>query len=726
MLGGRVGGRGTRREATATGGGIGRSLRAGIGLWLVALLTGCGPEPAGLDLPGIRERGSLRLLRMLEPEASHLPRRGWPPDLERQHAAAFAAELGLEVEWVEVSRWEQLFPALLEGRGDLVADNVTVTPERSERLAFSAPYAVVREQVVARPEDAEEISGPEDLIGRQVAVRASSAYRDTLERLREEHGGIGIAIVPEEESVDETLEGVATGAHDLALADGNLVAQVLAYRDDLAVAFELERDVVIAWAMRPDAPKLRRAVDAYLTRVGTAQPSAGLHTDDLEGLRRRGSLRVLTRNNAATYYVQRGQLMGFEFELAREFARRQGLRLEMVVPPSRADLFTWLRDGRGDLVAAGVTATPERAEREGVVFSRPYQRVREVVVARADDPVASPQALEGRRFAVRPGSHYRRTLEKLRTEGIALEIELVPEELETEEIVAGVGEGRYELTLADEHLAAIETAWREDVRIAFPLEAEVAHGWALRPSNPQLRRAVDAFFGEEYRGTFMNVLVARYFEREERIREHAEARPQRAGRLTPWDEILRRVAGELGFDWRLIAAQMMQESRLDPEARSAAGARGLMQVLPRTAASLGIENLDDPARNIEAGVRYLAWTRDRFEDSLSSDVRRWFALAAYNVGWGHVFDARRLARRQGLDPDRWFDHVEKALLSKRRAAVADGTRFGWCRCEEPVRYVRSIRSRYRAYVQMLAAASHPLPSALAIRLDRALPNRGEP
>lgn len=687
-----------------------------LALLLAALPLACGPEASGPDLPEIRERGTLRLLRVAEPEAEHLPRRGWPPDRERAHATAFAHELGLDVEWVTVERWKELLPALREGRGDLVADNVTVTEARRERVAFSAPYALVREQVVARAGDGKAIEGPEDLAGRSVAARRSSSYWATLERLREEHGDLELVPVPPEQSVDETLHRVAVGDYDLTLADSNLVAQVLAYRDDLEVALSLDRNVVIAWALRPGATELRRAVDAYLERMGNGRPEEASHTQDLPGIRKRGTLRVLTRNNASTYYVSRGQLVGFEYEIAAEFARRNDLRVEMVVPPSRADLFEWLRQGRGDVVAAGITATPERADRESVVFSRPYHEVREVVVARAGERgLDSIEDLEGRTLAVRPGSHYWTTLTHLRDEeGVGLELRAAPEELETEEIIARVAEGEYDLTLADSHILAIELAWRDDVRGAFPVGDPVRHGWAMRPGNPELRSAVDAFFREEYRGTFMNVLVRRYFESEKRIRGEVARRPAREGALTPWDDVLRRVGDRYGYDWRLLAAQMHQESRFDPKARSNAGAVGLMQILPRTAAELGVEDPDaltEPETNIEAGARYLAWTRDRIESSVPGPERRWLALAAYNVGWGHVSDARRLAGRRGLDPARWFGNVEEAMLLKRRPSIAEHTRFGYCRCGEPVHYVRAIRDRYRAYLQAVAAGGPAAPSS---------------
>jgi membrane-bound lytic murein transglycosylase F len=165
---------------------------------------------------------------------------------------------------------------------------------------------------------------------------------------------------------------------------------------------------------------------------------------------------------------------------------------------------------------------------------------------------------------------------------------------------------------------------------------------------------------------------------------------------------VRKHADAYGFDWRLIAAMMQQESRFDPKAVSFAGARGLLQVMPRTAAEFGGGDLADPEEGILTGLRYLAWLRTRFDETLPATERNWFMLAAYNAGQGHVIDARALARQHGLDPNRWFGHVEQAMLLKRRRDVAAATRFGYCRCDEPVRYVRAVRDRYRAYVEVAA------------------------
>ena len=145
---------------------------------------------------------------------------------------------------------------------------------------------------------------------------------------------------------------------------------------------------------------------------------------------------------------------------------------------------------------------------------------------------------------------------------------------------------------------------------------------------------------------------------------------------------------------------MYQESRFNPKAKSWVGAQGLMQVMPRTAKELGITNLTDPESGIKAGIKYLQWVRNRFEPELDVKDRMWFTLAAYNAGQGHVKDARRLAKQQGLNPNRWFDNVEKAILLLSKRKYASKARHGYVRGTEPVNYVREIRQRYQAYLEM--------------------------
>jgi membrane-bound lytic murein transglycosylase F len=157
------------------------------------------------------------------------------------------------------------------------------------------------------------------------------------------------------------------------------------------------------------------------------------------------------------------------------------------------------------------------------------------------------------------------------------------------------------------------------------------------------------------------------------------------------------------LDWRLITAQMYQESRFDPNAKSWVGAKGLMQVMPRTAQELKIKNVVDPDQGILAGVKLMARYSAYFNNpDIKAKDRIRFALASYNCGPGHVFDARQLAQDMGLDRNKWFQNVEKAMLLLSKREVAKKVRYGYCRCEEPVKYVSEIQSRYDTYVKVVS------------------------
>jgi membrane-bound lytic murein transglycosylase F len=290
----------------------------------------------------------------------------------------------------------------------------------------------------------------------------------------------------------------------------------------------------------------------------------------------------------------------------------------------------------------------------------------------------------------------------VRDAGIPIILQAAPEHLETEELVALVAHNIYPLTVADSHILDIELTWRDDVKAAFPIGDPVPLSWAVRDSNPDLLAAVNAFLDKEYRGLTYNVLRGKYFENPKKIRQHVKYR-SKDGALSPYDDLVKRYSEEYGFDWRLIVALVNQESGFDPRARSFAGAVGLLQVLPRTGRDMGVTNLLDPESNIRAGLSYLSWVRERFDEDLPVRDRMWFTLAAYNVGAGHVRDARRVATEIGLNPDRWFDNVERAMLLLSRPEYARRAQHGYCRGREPVEYVREIQSRYEAYLGTLAS-----------------------
>lgn len=650
------------------------------------------------DLDALKKRHKLRVLLPQQTEAAYLPRSGFPLDVEREAAEELAGTLGLDPVFVYVEKRGDLLPWLLEGKGDIVAANLTVTDERKKQVAFTVPLARVHEQVVVRKDD--PIKSPADLAGRKVIVRRSSSFWGTIEALQKKYPTIELVPAPDHLDTEQIIHGVAKGEYDVTVSDNNLIEAVLSYRQDVKVAFDVSDDRPIAWALRPESTQLKAAADKYLNEAQLARRKQRLYAEDLPGLKKRKTLRVITRNSAATYFLHKGELLGFEFELARKFAESQGLRLQIVVPPTRDDLFKWLRDGRGDIVAAALTVTEKRGQDPSIAWSRPYSYASELVVTRTGDKIESIEDLAGRKIVVRKSSSYWETLEKLKAGGAKFELEAAPEDMETEEIIGKVAAGEYDVTVADSDIVDIELTYRTDVESAFPLGEPVARGWAMRAADAELKKAVDAFIKKEYRGLFYNLTYQKYFKNERNIRAQSTDRADKGGTLSPYDDIVQTYAQQYGFDWRLIVSQMYQESRFDPEATSWVGAKGLMQVMPRTAKELGFDDIVAPEPGIHAGIKYMNWVRDRFEPDLGVRDRAWFALAAYNAGYGHVLDARRLAEQKGWDPDRWFDNTERAMLLLSRPEYARHARYGYCRGVEPVKYVKEIRDRYDAYVRV--------------------------
>lgn len=659
------------------------------------------------DLPALKARGQLRILiPLFSDDANYLPRQGFPLHYEANLLERFTKNIGLEPKWIFVDKFDELIPLLLAGKGDLIAANLTVTKSRKEKIAFTVPITIVREQLIAKSGDAIKKIG--ELKNRIIAVQKSTSYWQTVQELKKRMPQLQIQVVKEGIAVEAIMNDVANERYELTVADSNLATAVLAYNKNLNVAFDLTDDRAIAWGLRPDAKQLKRELDRFVVAERLGKQQKDIYRADFTEIKKRKVLRVLTRNNAATYFLWRGELLGFEYELIQAFAKKHGLRVKMVVPPSRDELLPWLLDGKGDIIAASLTVTQSRKDR-GIVFSRKTNKVSEYLVARSNDnSIKSIQDLVGRKIFVRRSSSYWQTIRNLINAGIDIRLREAPESMETEEIIAKVAAGEYDLSVADSHILDIELTWRDDVKAALSLGEPVLHGWAMRNSDKILHAEVNSFLKKEYRGLFYNILQQKYFKTPHKIKRRLEQRIDKStgGDLSPYDRLVKKYANKHDFDWRLIVSQMYQESRFDPKAKSWVGALGLMQVMPRTAREMSISNLVKPENGLRAGVKYMAWLWQRFEPELDIKDRYWFVLAAYNAGLGHVRDARRLAKKQGWKANRWFKNVEKAMLLLSKRQFYKNARHGYVRGREPVNYVRNIQTRYQAYLQLTGVTSN--------------------
>jgi membrane-bound lytic murein transglycosylase F len=437
---------------------------------------------------------------------------------------------------------------------------------------------------------------------------------------------------------------------------------------------------------------------------------------DLKAIQKRKVLRVITQNNSTSYFLYRGVEAGFHYDLAKWFTEELGVRLEIVVSPTTRDLVPWLLQGRGDLIVSALPTDAPRANR--VLFTRPFLHTTLVLITRTDrvPKISSVEHLRSANIMVQPSTNTIRYLRRLSGQlDFSLNLKAAQETSEAEDLLEQVASGQIDATVVEKRIAKVELLHHDNLRIALEFDdATQTMGFATLPENKRLLRAADNFLRKYYRGTRFNMIYNRYHKNRARTKKMRDShlRADRDGALTPWDPIFQSEAKSAELDWRLIAAQAVQESRLDPSAVSQFGARGLMQLMPATAKELGVRHLHSPASSIAGGTRYMNQLMRRFDApdiALKDRVR--FSLASYNAGSGHVDDARRLAKRMGLNPNRWFQNVEKAMLLLSKPKYYQKAKYGYCRGTEPVRYVSEIQSRYDNYVALTDLVSVPSNSS---------------
>ncbi len=425
------------------------------------------------------------------------------------------------------------------------------------------------------------------------------------------------------------------------------------------------------------------------------------HKGDLGEMRERGVVRALVTLNMTEFFLLKGQPRGFEYELLQGYEKflneslpKGASRTQVVfIPVAFEEAIEALRDGRGDLIAAGMTVTPERRKR--VAFTKPYfSDVSEIVVAHEDvEGLTALEDLAGRQVTVLAGSSYAEHLRELSDELEDQDLSPI-EVVEADPLLAGddllrmVNAGIYEITVSDDHVAKLWAEVLDDIVLHDTLAVNSGGriAWAVRKNNRGLRKSLDAYLADNKKGTLIgNVLFKRYYENSRFINN-----PLAGSEIRKFEKlaaIFKTYAEKYDFDWLASMAQGYQESGLDQSKRSDKGAVGVMQVLPSTAAdpAVGIPNINDVENNIHAGIKYMHYLREQFfsDPKLAPEDRLAFSLAAYNMGPGRVAEVRERAKKMGLDPNLWFGNVEMAALA----------RVG----REPVQYVKNIQEYYVAY-----------------------------
>ncbi len=408
-----------------------------------------------------------------------------------------------------------------------------------------------------------------------------------------------------------------------------------------------------------------------------------------------GELVVVTRNSPTTYYEGPEGPTGFEYELAKKFADFLGVKLKIVIPENLNDIFRILDEGKAHFAAAGLSITDARKKR--VVFGPSYQQITEqLVYHRQDERPDSIEDLALGNLEVIAGSSHIESLQALKNDKYPTLDWIEHDDRESEQLLQLVEEQVIDYTIADSNEVAMNQRFMLELRVAFDISKPKKLAWAFPKSeDTSLYDKAMVFFWRTLNNGEVTQLSERHYGHVAKFDYVGNRIYIRhiATRLSKYQQMYQEAGEKYNLDWRLLAAMGYQESHWNPKAVSPTGVRGIMMLTRETAGHLGIKNRLDPKSSIFGGAKYLAQIRNRFEDDLQEPDRTWFAMAAYNVGYYHVEDARIIASNLNKDPNKWIDlKTTLPLLSRKKWYKK--TRFGYARGWEPVKYVENIRRYY--------------------------------
>ncbi len=420
-----------------------------------------------------------------------------------------------------------------------------------------------------------------------------------------------------------------------------------------------------------------------------------IHTQNLgqslttvEQIRQTGKLRLITANAINTYYYYEESPTGFEYDLAMEFAKYLNVDLD-IVTPGWNNMFAYLDQGKGDFIASGLAITRERLEH--AEFSIPYMIIQQRIIHH--NLVFGPKSIDDmvfRTFHVRRGTSYHSRLAEIKDSGVDLEY-ILHDNIPTEELIAMVNSREIKFTIADSNIALLNKRYFPDIQIGIPVQERESLAWAVRKGDFEMLKEINRFFLYANEKGILKRISDKYYDNTQNfdVYELKKFHQRIKTRFPKYKELVVQESQKYGFDWRLVAAVVYQESHFNPNAKSFTNVRGIMQVTQSTALEMGISNRLNPSQSIKAGIKYLDRMYQRFSHIEDEYQRMLFALASYNTGYGHVQDALIIAKEKGYDTHTW-QALKSTLPLLSKASYYKKTKHGYARGWEPVQYVEKI------------------------------------
>jgi membrane-bound lytic murein transglycosylase F len=433
---------------------------------------------------------------------------------------------------------------------------------------------------------------------------------------------------------------------------------------------------------------------------------------DLTEISKRGSIRVITEYNSISYFIYKNQTLGFDYELIKSFAKELNLKVEIIVAQNTDEMYEFLEQGRGDIIANGLHHTKNNK----ISYTIPYRAIEQVVVQRKtgkyikksdssaiySQAVKDIQQLQEKSIYLTVNSPYYNTIKHLSdTLDITLNINLLGNDRSTEDLINAVSNAEIDYTIADKDLAQVNNSFLHNLDVSLVIGKPKDLHYAVRKNSPQLNIAINSWLSKYIKTKKYKDLYQKYFNTERNvIAMFDEQQFITNGQISIYDNIIQYYAKEIQWDWRLVAALMYQESKFNANATSWAGAKGLMQLMPGTAKQMGLHG--NPYRadlNIQSGTKYLKYLEQFWKDIPDFTQKIKFILASYNAGPGHVQDAARLAKKYGYNHTEWDGNVEYFILYKSNPKFYTDkvVKYGYCRGTETFNYVRNIVKKYFYY-----------------------------
>lgn len=429
---------------------------------------------------------------------------------------------------------------------------------------------------------------------------------------------------------------------------------------------------------------------------------------DLSQIKDSGELVVLTLYSSTSYFIYRGQEMGFQYELSDQFAKSLGLKLRIEVANNVEELIRKLMAGEGDMIAYNLPMTKEW--KDSLLYCGEDVITHQVIVQQGrgkQKPLKDVTELVGKDIYVKPGKYYERLVNLNNELGGGINIhEVTNDSITSEDLITQVAQGKIPYTVVDNDLARLNKTYYPNLNIGLSISFDQRSSWAVRKDSPELAAAANKWHKENMTSPAYTASTKRYFENS-KMMPHSPILSLKEGKISHYDELFKKYSKDIDWDWRMLASLAYTESNFDTTAVSWAGAKGLMQLMPATARAMGVPSgkEQNPEQSIKAAIKYIAATDRSLSMIHDKQERIKFILASYNAGLGHIYDAMALAEKHGKNKLIWKDNVENFILLKSNEEYFTDPvcKNGYFRGIETYNFVRDIISRYESYKKKIKA-----------------------